>query len=153
MTRVRHTARILVLDEEGKVLLFRTHWSRRVAEPRWLTPGGGIDPGESPHQAAVRELHEETGLVVEQLGEPVWRERRPLPAGHEFDETDATYFLLRTRRFEVTDEHWMPDEHDDILDIRWFSRSDLDDPAEVFDPEDVARILDAVLGGEQRSHS
>ncbi len=31
----------------------------------WVTPGGGIDPGESPLQAAVREVTEETGLVVD----------------------------------------------------------------------------------------
>lgn len=30
----------------------------------WITPGGGIDQGESPAEAAVRELWEETGLVV-----------------------------------------------------------------------------------------
>ncbi len=153
MTRVRPTARILLLDESGHVLLFRTHWSNRVAEPRWLTPGGGVDEGETVHQAAVRELFEETGLVVEDLGEPVWRVRLQLPAGHRFDETDATYFVHRTTRFDVSREHWMPDEHDDILDIRWFTRAELKDPAEVFDAEDVAAILDAVLGPEETAQS
>src|SRR5690606_42109346 len=31
----------------------------------WFTVGGGIDPGETPHQAAVRELFEETGLRLD----------------------------------------------------------------------------------------
>jgi len=30
----------------------------------WLIPGGGIEPGESTHQAMLREVQEETGLVI-----------------------------------------------------------------------------------------
>ncbi|HWO49970.1 MAG TPA: NUDIX domain-containing protein, partial [Ornithinibacter sp.] len=56
---------MLVVDEADRVLLFQdsdlgldpvTHW--------WVTPGGGVDPGESDLEAGVRELWEETGLVV-----------------------------------------------------------------------------------------
>lgn len=32
--------------------------------PVWVLPGGGIDPGESPENAAIREILEETGLTV-----------------------------------------------------------------------------------------
>lgn len=37
----------------------------RKDHPFWVLPGGGIDPGEQPEQAAVREAKEETGLDVE----------------------------------------------------------------------------------------
>ena len=43
--RTRRTARILAIDEQGAVLLMKTHWGRRTRPERWLTPGGGIDPG------------------------------------------------------------------------------------------------------------
>ncbi|GGC06703.1 NUDIX hydrolase [Cellulomonas carbonis] len=51
-----------VVVREGQLLL-----SRFVlhGEPRWTMPGGGLDPGETPQQAAVREVEEETGYVVE----------------------------------------------------------------------------------------
>jgi 8-oxo-dGTP pyrophosphatase MutT (NUDIX family) len=51
--------------QEGRVLL---HWHRRLA--RWLPPGGHIDAGELPDEAAVRETLEETGLAVELLDAP-----------------------------------------------------------------------------------
>lgn len=51
---------VLVFDEQGRVLLVRSADSRK-----WTTPGGMIEPGESPADAAVREMWEETGLKVE----------------------------------------------------------------------------------------
>jgi 8-oxo-dGTP pyrophosphatase MutT (NUDIX family) len=49
----------LVRDEAARVLLLR-----RADDGRWGLPAGAIDPGESPAQAVVREVREETGLVV-----------------------------------------------------------------------------------------
>lgn len=40
-------------------------WVKRVDLPIWVLPGGGIDQGESPETAVIREVLEETGLTVE----------------------------------------------------------------------------------------
>jgi 8-oxo-dGTP pyrophosphatase MutT (NUDIX family)/protein associated with RNAse G/E len=150
---MRHTARVLVVDPDGRVLLHRTRWPHTVDLPaRWLTIGGGIDPGETAHQGAIRELEEETGLVVDDLGEPVWHERRALPEGHDkalF--ADSTYFLLRTERFAISRDHWTADEHDDILDTGWFTGEELAATGDPVDPENVARILEMVLGSARPS--
>ena len=148
MPTTRRTARILVLDETDRILLFLTHWDRRIAPPRWLTPGGGIDEGESTHDAAIRELFEETGQRVRDLGEPVWRQVLPLPTGHSFDQTDATYYLWRTTRFAPSNANWMPDEFDDILDTRWFTPAQLAHGGEEFDAEDASGILLALRSPE-----
>ncbi|MEW6751299.1 MAG: NUDIX domain-containing protein [Candidatus Latescibacterota bacterium] len=50
--------------QEGRTLLL---WHRKTQA--WLPPGGHIEPGELPEEAAVREVREETGLEVELLGE------------------------------------------------------------------------------------
>jgi 8-oxo-dGTP diphosphatase len=61
-----------IITDNGKVLLVR----RRVKEGSlsWQFPGGEVEPGESAGQAAVREVREETGLIVAEsksLGERV----------------------------------------------------------------------------------
>ena len=50
----------LVRDGAGLIL-----FQRRADDGRWSLPAGSIDPGETPAQAIVREVHEETGLHVE----------------------------------------------------------------------------------------
>ena len=61
-----------VITHEGKVLLVR----RRVKEGdlSWQVPSGAVEPGELAVKAAVREVREETGLIVSEskiLGERV----------------------------------------------------------------------------------
>ncbi|HET8524527.1 MAG TPA: NUDIX domain-containing protein [Thermomicrobiales bacterium] len=53
------TVAVFVVDQ-ARVLL---HWHRKLG--RWLPPGGHIEPHELPDEAAVREVHEETGAVVQ----------------------------------------------------------------------------------------
>jgi mutator protein MutT len=50
-----------VLIENGKVALIERH---RAGKHYYVFPGGGVDTGETPEQAAVREMEEETGLRV-----------------------------------------------------------------------------------------
>jgi 8-oxo-dGTP pyrophosphatase MutT (NUDIX family) len=52
----------IVMDAHGRVLL---HRHKRLG--RWLQPGGHLDPGELPAEAARRETREETGLVARHL--------------------------------------------------------------------------------------
>jgi 8-oxo-dGTP pyrophosphatase MutT (NUDIX family) len=61
LTGIRHfTASAIVFDDRDRVLL--VHHNKLGM---WLYPGGHIDPNEDPAQAAVREVHEETGIHVE----------------------------------------------------------------------------------------
>ncbi|NUP00066.1 MAG: NUDIX domain-containing protein [Nonomuraea sp.] len=57
----RPAARVVCLDRDGRVLLM--HWYDPISRTDvWEPPGGGLDPGETPLEAARRELTEETGL-------------------------------------------------------------------------------------------
>lgn len=54
-------AGMALFDDEGRVLL-----ARHVHSGHWGTLGGGVEPGESPREAAVREFHEESGLLIQE---------------------------------------------------------------------------------------
>ena len=54
---------VAIRDASGRVLL-----ARHVEGNRWLLPGGGVEPGETPADAAVREAWEETGLIIRLTG-------------------------------------------------------------------------------------
>ena len=55
--RERPSAYGLIRDDRGHLLVCRT-------PQRFMLPGGGIDPGETPVEAMTREVTEETGLVA-----------------------------------------------------------------------------------------
>ncbi|MTI68558.1 MAG: NUDIX hydrolase [Firmicutes bacterium] len=59
---VLSTAGVLVIDDENRVLL-----QFRVDNNTWCPPGGIIEPGELAKETAIREVYEETGLIVENL--------------------------------------------------------------------------------------
>jgi 8-oxo-dGTP pyrophosphatase MutT (NUDIX family) len=68
---LRPAAYCVIYDDVGRVLL--TEWSRPDLNPNvhgWTLPGGGLDFGEHPADAAIRKVFEETGLHVELLGDP-----------------------------------------------------------------------------------
>jgi 8-oxo-dGTP pyrophosphatase MutT (NUDIX family) len=69
----RTTARVLPVDQEGRVLLLHGWDPRRPDDPFWFTIGGAIEDGETMPEAGARELREEAGIVVEpaRLGEPI----------------------------------------------------------------------------------
>jgi 8-oxo-dGTP pyrophosphatase MutT (NUDIX family) len=92
---------------------------RGKPEGVWALPKGNIDPGESPAETAVREVHEETGVegrLVEKLGDVRYVYTR---RGGERIFKVVSFFLLRagrgrigeideSMRIEVAEARWLP---------------------------------------------
>ena len=71
----RSSVRVVLLDDDGLVLLFRTIDPTMPETGEWWElPGGGAEPGETVTDTAVREIAEETGfaLVPSAVGVPTW---------------------------------------------------------------------------------
>lgn len=60
MSKPNEGAAAVIFDDAGRVLLIRENYDRY----RWGLPGGAVEEGETPAEAALRETNEETGLIV-----------------------------------------------------------------------------------------
>jgi 8-oxo-dGTP pyrophosphatase MutT (NUDIX family) len=137
---------VLLFDREGRMLLFLTKAPDTSGASRWLTPGGGVDPGEDHEDAAYRELFEETGLTGVDLGSPVW--------AHDFDvmwdDADhdtghAEFYTGVVDRFEPSEANWTDDEKVDVLASRWWSLEELAATSEPFEPAELVEIFSSNL--------
>jgi 8-oxo-dGTP pyrophosphatase MutT (NUDIX family) len=140
--RERSTARLVVADEQDAVLLFLTYGTSHDVPPRWITPGGGVDPGEDFAAAGVRELREETGLVIASLATPFRVVDAPVdPRWHPYEFGHWAWFAIRTERFTPSDAGWMPDEQEDIVDARWWRVEELEAAGDAYEPADLPALL------------
>jgi 8-oxo-dGTP pyrophosphatase MutT (NUDIX family) len=146
LIRHRETARVLLQADSGRFLLMFSLWSPESAlEPRWVSPGGGLEGSEPLNVAASRELLEETGLLVnpELLGAKIASVEftQAWPSG-DHETGIAHFFKFRiSEEFDVDRSMWTPEEHRDILDVRWWNPSDLKESGERVGPPGLIDLL------------
>jgi len=93
--RLREGVRAVVIDDDACILLVRFDFADG---PLWATPGGGIEPGETPEAAIRRELHEEVGMRDVELGPVIWTRTHIFALSAEFDGQREVFFLVRATR-------------------------------------------------------
>jgi 8-oxo-dGTP pyrophosphatase MutT (NUDIX family) len=148
----RDAVRVVLVDTGGRILLFHAMTPDRAPGGWWELPGGGIDPGESYLDAAVREIREETGLILDPtaIGPPAWRR-------------DATWRSRGVRRLqhevvvlarvaadqpEIMDGGRTQEELEDYVAARWWEPGEIARSRERFYPGRLPQLLPGFLAGE-----
>jgi 8-oxo-dGTP pyrophosphatase MutT (NUDIX family) len=135
---------LLVLDPTGCLLLFRfVHKHGALAgHAFWATPGGGLEPGETFAEAAIRELKEETGIAVDRVDEPVARREfvMTMPDGEQVL-ADEQYFVVLVEEQSVLRDQWTALELEVMADHRWWTAAALQATRETVRPNDLPAIL------------
>jgi len=143
---VRLAVRVLLVDQEDRVLLFR--YSADDGEPFWCTPGGGIDPNESPCDAARREVFEETGWEGALSLMEVWRRRHVATFLGRLIDHRERWYLARVPAFRVDPSGFTELERQAISEWMWWDLDALAQATERLVPEDLApRLRQLLLDG------
>ena len=152
--RRRPSSRLLVLNRTGDLLLFRFVHKTGALEGKdyWATPGGGLEAGETFAEAAVRELEEETGIFVADVGDPIAQREFVLRLvdGEEVM-ADERFFVVTVEDHQaVLRDRWTAEEVEVIKDHKWWSALELKSTDEVVWPDDLPEMLTS-SGWWQRS--
>ena len=148
----RRAARVLLVDGAGRTLLLHGGDPARPGDRWWITPGGGLDDGETLAEGAARELYEETGLRVDpaELGDPVWHEITEFSYRTRAYRQEQDFFLLRVAEWRVDTAGMDEDEQQTITEHRWWSAAEIEASDEQIYPLELAGLLRrfaAVSGG------
>ena len=148
----RSTARVLPVDDQGRVLLLHGWDPHHPDRPYWFTVGGAADPGESLREAGARELYEETRISVEpeRLGEPIAQNSIEFSwAGHRIAQ-DQTFYAVAVGLAAVSLEGLDQWERATTDKYGWLTAEDLEDGERPAHPDipDLIRVAAASVRRE-----
>ncbi|MDQ1477096.1 MAG: hypothetical protein QOE62_2325 [Actinomycetota bacterium] len=142
----RVAARVLVVDDDGAVLLLQGCDPARLDRGTWwFTPGGGLDEGETSEDGARRELFEETGLAVADLGKVVFHRVTSFDFEGVHYRQEEDFFCVRVPRFAIDDAGWSDVERRSVLGYRWWTEAELAVTDETVFPESLPALLREIV--------
>ncbi len=152
--RIRKSARLVLINERDEIFLFR-HEEKAPVDPAkpelrryWVTPGGGVDPGETWEAAALRELWEETGIDGVELGPWVWSREKDGMLFGKMTHSVERYYLVRVHGVIVSSANQLDYEREVYQQQRWWPLAEIEASEETFFPEGLAGLLAPLLAAE-----
>lgn len=148
----RRAARVILVDPDDRVLLLRGHDVDQPSRSWWFTVGGGLGDGETSRAAALREVHEETGIELEPgaLVGPVLTRAAVFDFVFEHCRQDEELFYARVGPgATLTRSGWTALEGETLDELRWFTLDELAQVAtqvEVF-PVGLVDLVRPLLDG------
>jgi 8-oxo-dGTP pyrophosphatase MutT (NUDIX family) len=137
-----------MLDELDRVLLFRGQDPLTPNIRYWFPVGGGIESGESAADAARREVWEETGLPIIELGPHIWNRRHVFTFYGALQDVREIWFFARVPSFDIDTSRFTEMERNVVKEHRWWTQNELDITSDVLTPRRLATLLrDLLING------
>lgn len=139
---VRNAIRAILITPDADVLLLRIRPPERE-DCFWITPGGGMEPGESLESCLKRELEEELGLTHFELGPLVWLRQHTFNWDGQRIRQSEQYYIVRVDLFEprmsdAREAQW-------LSQFRWWPASELVNSKERLTPLSLPTIVSEYL--------
>lgn len=137
--------RVVCVDAAGRVLMLRWR-DPHDGSSLWEPPGGGIERGETPLQAARRELVEETGLDAGAILDRCVPVHRDLPWNGQRHVGPEQFFLARfpVDAPEIKRDGLMAYEHDWLAEHAWVPWAELAALPDRLEPPNLTEVLAAL---------
>ncbi|HYQ88493.1 MAG TPA: NUDIX domain-containing protein [Candidatus Binatia bacterium] len=144
-TRRRECVRALILSPAPDPTVLLIHL---VLPDRnfWITPGGGISPGESQREALTRELQEELGRGGFEIGPHIWTRDGMYRWRGEMVSEREYFYLVRSDRF-VADSSGnpVPHERELLAEFKWWPVGELPARSGHFVPMSLGALVASLL--------
>jgi 8-oxo-dGTP pyrophosphatase MutT (NUDIX family) len=152
--QTRKTARALLFDKQGRLLLVQMHdpnvadaGGKVARDAYWVTIGGEIDADEDIFAAALREIAEETGHVDVRLGPAVWYVEHVLNVKGTPRLFQETFVVAFTEEETWSDAAWTDDERLVIKSLKWWEADELYASRDIFFPTSLKENLLPIFDG------
>lgn len=147
---IRNSARAVMINERGEMLLFKFAFHRRDgSKTLWVTPGGGLEEGESFEEALRREIFEETGVMLDEIGPWIWTKEMRFEGDGQPFLSHERYYLVMVAGYEPELDNMTDAEKGTLKDCKWWSAEELRQSAdrEPFSIAGLDRLLAEINAG------
>ena len=148
----RTAIRVLVQDADERVLLLQVRDTHRDDQLIWWElPGGGIEDGETPADAAARELVEETGIVISPKDIPEARWHRDCTYRYRglriLQHERIVSLRIKARAPVPTAHRRTTTELEDVIGHRWWTVAEIQASDERFFPGRLPEFVQGAIAG------
>jgi 8-oxo-dGTP diphosphatase len=145
---IRKSARAILINNENKILLFKFIFKEMLEEKViWVTPGGGVEPGEDFEAALKRELFEETGLSFKSIGPWIWTKEVLFKGKEREFISHERYYLIKINNTDISFENMTLNEVTTLRGFKWWDANELLSSKEEFFASQIGKLFSEIIEG------
>jgi|TergutMp193P3_1026864.scaffolds.fasta_scaffold108653_2 8-oxo-dGTP pyrophosphatase MutT (NUDIX family) len=148
--KTRQNSRAIILNDKNELFLFKFEFAM-LSEHKtlWVSPGGGLENGETFEMALERELFEELGITINTKCLPlVFQRHKPFITknGDKFI-SEEKYFLVKVKDISVSFKNFTETENKLTKDYKWWTPDEIKESQEEFFAENLYDLISNIIAG------